>query len=110
MTWFLIGVILSCITLFTLKSLECYTPVTSNKREWKDYNLKLWVIVLIVGINMISILNIIVNILGLMYLVFFRLTYCGECCGCGTPIRIKKSSILFQTLETTKNFLIKELF
>ena len=62
MCWFVIGVILICITLFLLKHTQVCTGYDFDTLEdrWDNIELQVWVFILIVIIGLLPIVNIII--------------------------------------------------
>ena len=60
-SWFIIGVILICITLFLLKHTQVYLGYnyTIKNAQWSNVELQLWGFLLIIIIGMIPIINIV---------------------------------------------------
>ena len=67
MKWFIIGVILICITLFLLKRTQVYIGYDSNINgiQWDTIKIQLWVFILIIILGLTPVINL------LSFCIFF---------------------------------------
>lgn len=101
MCWFIIGVILICITLFLLKSIQIDVG-DFYEEDWVDFKIKIWMFALIIIVGFIPILNIIAAIIGAGYFTMRLTSY-------GGIIRLKKNSTIQSIISFIKEFLTKDL-
>ena len=93
--WFIVGVILICITLFILKHTQVtlsYAPNTEYE-QWDNIELQLWVFILIVIIGLLPIVNIIIFSVLLFCMIIdddYRFTFILKLTNNKTIVYIKK--------------------
>lgn len=105
MCWFIIGVILICVTLFLLKQIEIGKDFDwgTHEARWEDFKIETWVFILIVTIGSIPGINIVA-------FFFFLFAYLFRICDEDVCFKLKLNAPNNKIIKYLKRLLTKELF
>ena len=121
--WFIVGVILICITLYLLKNTKISKSEKQQDDIWykykisyQDFKIKVWHLVCIVGIYLIPIFNL----MAFVSFIIFYISYISVCWKekeefersydlSESYIKLKKESYLYRTLLYIGKILTKDL-